>query len=49
MNYTKHSKYWGGGEGGIAITRGRNNNEPPINNVVKFIQVDDKLFKLDEE
>jgi hypothetical protein len=31
-----------------AITRGKSNNEPSINTVAKFIQMDGKLFKLDE-
>jgi hypothetical protein len=32
----------------IAITRGHSNNKPPINTMVKFIQMDDKLFKMDK-
>jgi hypothetical protein len=31
-----------------AITRGHSNIESPINIVVKVIQMDDKIFKMDE-
>jgi hypothetical protein len=31
-----------------AITRGYNNNKPSINIIVNFIQMDDKLLKMDE-
>jgi hypothetical protein len=32
----------------IAFTRGHNNNESSINTVIKFIQMEDKLVKIDE-
>jgi hypothetical protein len=41
--HMKHFKYYG-----PLQLQGHNNNEPSINIVTKFIQMDDKLFKIDE-